>query len=124
VGVGNRITLNGRWFLVSGIAVSAAVPPYPGTCLLGCIVSSGIPDTQPGLVWMTEPDAQSLATSSEPLAWFMNLRLANPADATDYAAAYNQSHPASSAPYLVSWQDIAAQAGRTISAPSPWPRPP
>jgi ABC-type lipoprotein release transport system permease subunit len=115
VGVGNKITLNGRWFLVSGVAVSAAVPPYPGVCLLSCEIGPNMPNTQPGLVWMTEADAQSLATPTEPLAWIMNLRLATPATAAAYAAAYNQSHPASSAPYLVAWQDIAAQAGRTIS---------
>jgi predicted lysophospholipase L1 biosynthesis ABC-type transport system permease subunit len=115
VGVGNRITLNGRWFLVSGIAVSAAVPPYPGVCLLSCEIGPNMPDTQPGLVWMTEPAAASLATPTQPLAWIMNLRLTDPATAAAYAAAYNQSHPASSAPYLVAWQDIAAQAGRTIS---------
>jgi putative ABC transport system permease protein len=115
VGVGNRITLNGRWFLVSGIAVSTAVPPYPGVCLLGCEIGPNMPDNEPGLVWMTESGAQSLATRTEPLAWIMNLRLADPATAAAYAAAYDQSHPASSAPYLVSWQDIAAQAGRVIS---------
>jgi putative ABC transport system permease protein len=116
VGVGNKIVLNGRWFLVSGIAVSAAVPPYPGVCLLGCMIGPGMPDSQPGLVWMTEPEAESLATSTHPLIWLMNLRLADPADAESYAAAYNQAHAAaSSAPYLVSWQDIASQAGRTIS---------
>jgi putative ABC transport system permease protein len=115
VGVGDKIILNGRWFLVSGIAVSAAVPPYPGVCLLSCEIGPNMPNTQPGLVWMTEPDASSLATPTEPLAWIMNLRLADPAAAAAYAAAYNQSHPASSAPYLVSWQDIAAQAGRAVS---------
>jgi putative ABC transport system permease protein len=115
VGVGNTITLNERSFLVSGIAVSAAVPPYPGVCLLSCEIGPNMPSTQPGLVWMTEPGAQSLATPTEPLAWIMNLRLADPGTAAAYAAAYNHSHPASSAPYLVSWQDIAAQAGRVIS---------
>jgi hypothetical protein len=116
VGVGNKVTLNGRWFLVSGIAVSAAVPPYPGVCLLGCMIGPGVPDGQPGLVWMTESGTESLATSAQPLAWFMNVRLADPADAASYAAAYNQAHAAApSAAYLVSWQDIAAQAGRTVS---------
>jgi putative ABC transport system permease protein len=115
VGVGNRITLNGRWFLVSGIAVSAAVPPYPGVCLLGCQIGPNMPNTEAGLVWMTESGAASLATPTEPLAWIMDVRLADPATAAAYAAAYNQSHPASSAPYLVAWQDIAAQDGRIIS---------
>jgi hypothetical protein len=115
VGVGNTITLNERSFLVSGIAVSAAVPPYPGVCLLGCMIGPGMPNGQPGLVWMTEPGAESLATSTQPLAWFMNLRLADPAGAASYATAYNQAQSASPAPFLVAWQDIAANAGRIIS---------
>ena len=32
VGVGDRITLNGRPFTVAGIAVTAASPPYPNLC--------------------------------------------------------------------------------------------
>lgn len=32
VGVGDRITLNGRTFFVAGIAVTAANPPYPNLC--------------------------------------------------------------------------------------------
>lgn len=108
-GVGNKISLNGRWFLVSGIAVSAAVPPYPGVCFLGCWRGPGMPNGQPGLMWTTEPDAKSLATSSEPLGWLMNLRLADPSAATRLAFK-------SPALYLVSWQQIADQAGRTVSA--------
>jgi FtsX-like permease family len=116
IGIGNTITLNDRRFLVSGIAVSAAMPPYPAVCLLGCWYGPTVPNGQPGLVWMTQPDAESLATSSEPLGWLMNLRLADPADASAYAAAYNQAHAsASDAPYLVSWQQIATSAGRVVS---------
>ncbi|WP_300613112.1 FtsX-like permease family protein [Trebonia sp.] len=117
VEVGNKITLNGRWFLVSGIAVSAAVPPYPGACLIGCYFTPSVPPGQPGLVWTTQQAAESLA-SSEPLVWLMNLRLADPAGATSYANSYNatqRAHTALSAPYLVSWQQIAAQAGLVVS---------
>jgi putative ABC transport system permease protein len=116
VGVGSHITLNGRGFLVSGIAVSAALPPYPGICVAGCWEGPGLPGGQPGLVWTTPRDAESMSTPTEKLGWLMNLRLATPEAAATYAAVYDDANSASwSAPYLVSWQDIGSQAGRTIS---------
>jgi putative ABC transport system permease protein len=115
VGVGNHITLNGRSFLVSGIAVSAALPPYPGICVAGCWEGPGLPAGQPGLVWTTPRDAESMSTSTEKLGWLMNLRLASPAAAASYATAYDDANLSWSAPYLVSWQDIGSQAGRTVS---------
>ena len=36
VGVGDRVTLNGRPFTVAGIAVTAASAPYPNLCYGGC----------------------------------------------------------------------------------------
>jgi putative ABC transport system permease protein len=41
VGVGDRVTLNGRRFTVAGIAVTAASPPYPNLCYWpggGCVL--------------------------------------------------------------------------------------
>ena len=35
VGVGDRVTLNGRPFRVTGVAVTAANPPYPNLCYFG-----------------------------------------------------------------------------------------
>ena len=35
VGVGDRVTLNGRPFTVAGTAVTAANPPYPNLCYPG-----------------------------------------------------------------------------------------
>ena len=65
VGVGDRITLNGRPFTVAGIAVTAASPPYPNLCYTsggGCHASP--PDqgdhsvaTSIGLIWITAPEA-------------------------------------------------------------------
>jgi putative ABC transport system permease protein len=116
VGIKSTITLNGRLFHVAGIAVSAAVAPYAQVCAIGCYMAgSNLPNGQPGLVWTTPQDAESLVTSSQPLIWLMNLRLAGPATAVGYAAAYNAAHPAWSAPYLTPWQDIAMAAGRAIS---------
>ena len=36
VSVGDRLTLNGQSFTVAGIAVSAAIVPYPNICYSGC----------------------------------------------------------------------------------------
>jgi hypothetical protein len=56
VRVGDTITLNDRRFLVAGIAVSAAVPPYPGVCFVGCDLNT-VPQALPGLIWLTQADA-------------------------------------------------------------------
>src|SRR5262247_3918130 len=63
--VGDPVTLNGRSFEVVGVAVTAAMPPYPGgSCLVaaGCIrgaipAGAGVPAGllhNPGLVWLTQ----------------------------------------------------------------------
>lgn len=117
IGVNTTITLNERVFHVSGIAVSAAVPPYPAVCSMGCQIGPSLPGGQPGLIWTTQADATSLASLTRPVAWFLNLRLTDPASAAGYAAAYNQATAsAPSAPYLTPWQDIATQAGRIVQA--------
>jgi putative ABC transport system permease protein len=59
VRTGNTITLNGRSFLVSGIAVSAAMPAYPALCAIGCAFSTNL-NGQPGLIWMTRTDMRAL----------------------------------------------------------------
>lgn len=115
VGVGNNITLNGRSFLVSGIALSAAAPPYPALCAIGCNLANA-PAGQPGLVWMTTTDMRGLVKPSGQPQWLLNLRLAAPAPATEYATKYNDAHPAWAAPYLTSWQQIATAAGRVVSS--------
>jgi len=75
VGVGDQVTLNGRRFRVAGIAVTAAMPPYPNLCCSpggGC--SAPFPDTPSsanphlgpgalGLAWITQRDARALASS-------------------------------------------------------------
>jgi putative ABC transport system permease protein len=119
VGVGDRITLNGRPFTVAGTAVTAANPPYPNLCYSsggGC--SAGPPDasaTDVGLLWLTEPDAGSLATSANPVAsYILNLKLNNPASAQAFASRYgNSNNPA--APSLASWQGIAAADGLLVA---------
>ena len=112
VGVGDRITLNGRSFMVAGTAVTAANPPYPNLCYSSGGGCSAAPQeasaTDVGLLWLTEPDADRLATSANPIAsYILNLKLKNPASAQAFADQYgNSNNPA--APSLATWQGIAA----------------
>jgi putative ABC transport system permease protein len=111
---GDRVTLNGRSFRVAGIAVSAAVPPYPLVCNTGCNFDYRQPElsnASPGLVWLTPAAARSLAAPANPLTYILNLKLADPARASAFAHAYNAGHPGSLAPFLDSWQDIRSQDG-------------
>jgi ABC-type lipoprotein release transport system permease subunit len=120
VHVGDPVTLDGRSFHVVGVAVTAAMPPYPGTsCIVavGC-VNGAIPDDpagaglppgllhNPGLVWLTQADVRSLAPGS--LSYVMNLKLADP----DQAQAFVAANPAESrrTPRLESWQNIREEA--------------
>ena len=116
VHAGDRVTLNGRSFVVSGVAVTAAIPPYPDICFFGCDLSTtALSGTEPGLIWLTQADARSLATAAEPLNYVLNLKLANPADANAFVNAYESAHPAMSAPFLISWQAMSAEDGRLVS---------
>jgi putative ABC transport system permease protein len=83
---GDAVTLNGQVFTVVGIAVDAATPPYPLVCDNGCETdTSSQVGAQTGQVWLTEPDTRSLATSADPLYYFVNLKLANPAQADAFS---------------------------------------
>jgi putative ABC transport system permease protein len=77
---GQRITLNGRPFAIAGVAVTAAFPDNGAGFLEG---SSQWPN--PGLIWTTQADAESLATRQYPLGWVLNLKLADPAAAEAFA---------------------------------------
>ncbi len=93
--LGVRITLNGRPYAVAGIAVTAAEPPYPNLCYIeggGCAFDlQGSLLLNPGLAWVTEPDARALASAGAPLSYFLNLRLRDPATATAFARAHNNA---------------------------------
>jgi putative ABC transport system permease protein len=118
INVGNSITLNGHSLVISGIAVTAADPPYPGLCLLGCDLNAAqLENAEPGLIWATDATARSLATATEPLTYEMYLKLANPASANAFAGDYdNATKNVSGAPYLVSWQRIATKDGELIAS--------
>src|SRR5499425_1854456 len=72
-GAGARITLDGRPFTVTGIAVTAANPPYPNLCYAGSGGCHGnfnwqLPARDIGLIWMTTPDAIKLASAANPVS--------------------------------------------------------
>jgi ABC-type lipoprotein release transport system permease subunit len=144
VGAGDQITLNGRSFPVVGVAVTAAVPPYPTMAPTGtaenplqycvpypdpCDQRSQAegeisPEVQaawrridaehPGLVWLTQSDARSLAPQAEALSYTLNLKLDDPAEASAFVDTNRPSGRSpevisTDAPGLQSWQQIRDQ---------------
>jgi ABC-type lipoprotein release transport system permease subunit len=120
VRVGDPVTLDGRSFEVVGVAVTAAMPPYPGSsCIVAVGCASGATPEKlselppgllqnPGLVWLTEADVRGLTTDSASLSYVMNLKLADP----DSAQAFVDATPPESldAPRLESWEHILQEA--------------
>ncbi|MFC4587627.1 FtsX-like permease family protein [Sphaerisporangium corydalis] len=116
VRAGDQVTLDGRRFEVTGVAVTAAMPPYPGS---SCVVATGcvngvVPDGRtlpeemlrnPGLVWLTQADVRSLAPDPGSLSYVMNLKLTDPGQAQAFADA-NQG----GALFVQSWQGILEDA--------------
>jgi ABC-type lipoprotein release transport system permease subunit len=120
--VGDPVTLDGRSFEVVGVAVTAAMPPYPGaSCIVpvGCI-SGATPDEladpelppgllhNPGLVWLTQADVRSLTPDPGSLSYVMNLKLADPDEAQAFVDA--NLRESLDAPRLASWQEILQEA--------------
>ena len=119
VRVGDQVTLDGRSFDVVGVAVTAAMPPYPESSAVSrrmrercdarraVRTSSGtVAGTRSGLAHRggcAEPHADP-----ESLSYVMNLKLADP----DSAQAFVDAHLAESlaAPRLESWEDILEEA--------------
>lgn len=108
VGVGERVTLDGRSFRVAGIAVTAALPTSGTGFLEG---SDRWPN--PGLVWLTEPAARSMASSAHPLGYVLDLRLHDPAAAETFADRFDRGGYANhdGNPYLLPWQLVSQQDG-------------
>jgi ABC-type lipoprotein release transport system permease subunit len=114
--VGDPVTLDGRSFEVVGVAVTAAMPPYPeASCFFPCRV--GVPPDEladaelpqgmvhdPGLVWLTEADVRSLTPDPDSLAYVMNLKLADPESAQAFVDANQAASRA--APNLHPWENI------------------
>ncbi|MFC6018303.1 FtsX-like permease family protein [Plantactinospora solaniradicis] len=103
VHVGDAVTLSGRSFEVVGVAVTAAMPPYPGSsCLVarGCL-NGVVPEDRvlppgllhnPGLVWLTRADVRSLTPDPESLSYVMNLKLADPDEAQAFVDTNDGDH--------------------------------
>ena len=109
VRAGDSITLNGRRFRVAGTAVTAAVPPYPNVCYIGCDLNLARAPGEyagrgPGLIWLTQADARRLATATAPPSYVMNLKLADPAKAPAFASEFDNNQ--NSVAQLIPWQTI------------------
>ena len=115
VTAGSRVTLNGRPYMVAGIAVTAAFPPYPNLCYTSCDYAVIAGDSQvlagasPGLIWLTQADTRSLAAG--PLAYVVNLRLSDPASAQAFAS----EHGGSGGPDLTTWQAVSSADGLLVA---------
>ena len=122
VRVGDRVTLDGRSFEVVGVAVTAAMPPYPGaSCIVrvGCI-NGAIPDDlagaelppellhNPGLVWLTQADMRSLTPDPDSLSYVMNLKLADPDQAQAFVDTNHGDH--GGATPMQPWENILEDA--------------
>jgi putative ABC transport system permease protein len=73
----------------------------------GCFLTNSISSDNPGLVWATEADAGRIARApaSTAVAYFLNLKLNDPAAANAFAGRYDAS-ATPAAPFLYSWQSI------------------
>lgn len=87
VRLGEWISVDGRVFPVVGIAVSTAAAVYPWAESAG---PDGGTTSYSGLVWLTETDARALPTQY-PLMYALDLRLADPANAQDFADSFDTS---------------------------------
>ena len=122
--VGDPLSLNGRAYRVVGIAVDAAMPPYPFLCEIGCNVLYGnsisqqpVGQYRPGLIWLARPDVERLATSDVGMSYFLNLKVADPTEAPAFANAHTTTPPSGSALLATSWQQISLDAAKLINGP-------
>jgi ABC-type lipoprotein release transport system permease subunit len=118
-------------FRVVGVAVTAAVRPYPDACFApSCpwfaeAIEDEQPDeapptppiegerfldgpVEPGLVWLTNADARALAPAEGTLTYVANLKLVDPTDAPAFVDAHFSSRQGS-LQILESWQHIRAE---------------
>ncbi|HMJ35365.1 MAG TPA: FtsX-like permease family protein [Baekduia sp.] len=125
VHTGDAVKVGGRSFRVTGIAVTAAMSPYPSA---GSMVDGHV--VHPGLVWLTRADARRLAVAQENVSYIMNLRLADPARAPAFVTAHEPSEneslnlnappgarpavPPPPPPMLQSWTQLSDNAGNLV----------
>jgi putative ABC transport system permease protein len=113
--VGDRLSLDGINVDVVGVAVTAAIPAYPNTCTAeGCFLANAVANHNPGLIWATQADTTHIAGTNGPDAYYLNLKLNNPATAATFAARYN-SDTSSTAPYVLTSQQIHDGDAQTLA---------
>lgn len=118
VHVGDRLGLGGATFRVVGTAVTAAIPSYPHACYLGCVLTNVLANPaasdNPGLVWATQADTEHITGALGPDAYFLNLKLQDPATASAFANRYN-ANATPTDPSLLNWQGIRHGDARTLA---------
>jgi ABC-type lipoprotein release transport system permease subunit len=113
--VGDRLTLGATTIDVVGTAVTAAIPAYPNTCTAeGCFLANQVAKHNPGLIWATRSDISQIGGADGPDAYYLNLRLDDPATADAFAARYN-NNTSPNAPYVLSWQQIRDGDAQTLA---------
>jgi putative ABC transport system permease protein len=125
VGVGDRVTLDGKPFRVTGIAVTAAAAPYPNLCQTNCVftlqTSTGAhsghgSSVSIGLGWVTQAAARAMGSPRAPLTYLLNLKLTHPAMAGAFVNGYYQRHGnALNVPFLAPWQQIKSADGLLVA---------
>ncbi len=121
VDVGDPVILNGKSLRVTGLAVTAASPAFPGVCSLSCATQGPpIPDT--GVVWVTDPELRTLGATTETSV--LNLELKDPDTAPAFVNKYTPPGP--SPVSLESWQSISDDDGvlvqdeQRVLSPASW----
>jgi putative ABC transport system permease protein len=113
VRAGDPITLSGRSFRVVGIAVTAAMAPYPSMTWF----TRGRP-VHPGLVWLARADARGLAPRARSVSYVLNLKLADPAGAPAFIDEHSPKSPTGHErrppPMLQSWQQVSEANGNLV----------
>ena len=113
--VGDWLRLGGVSLRVVGTAVTAAIPDYPNVCFgSGCFLAGNVSNYNPGLVWATDADAKQIAGTAGPVAYFLNLKLKNPGEASAVASRYD-ANASPTAPLLLSWRDIRDGDAQVLS---------
>ena len=107
--VGDPVTLGDTTLHITGIAVTAAFTPYPQLCADGCaLVTQQLQNANPGLIWVPRAELEHVTVLGEPLTYYDNLRLSDPAGAQAFADRHTA--PASIlSPSLTTGQQISAQ---------------
>ncbi|MBO2457698.1 ABC transporter permease [Actinomadura violacea] len=115
VRVGDRVTVAGRSLPVTGIAVGAGHPVYPGAQMMG---PGGGPSDYSGLVWMSEADTGPLAAAGLPVTSLLYLDLRDPAAAQEFVESRRQFGDEHQTNFFT-WQFMAEDDARILRQGQP-----